>query len=456
VPFDASPGTPANRDLIRSYLRSTLPEAFRAESTVEAVLDRSGGVFLYAAHLAHARASGIFPDVADLPEAREFYPAYLARLRDRAGAALFESIHRPTLALLAAARRPATSRQLHRWGVPPGRLQFALFDLADFLQVHRQPAWNDSLDDEYRENRYAIAHEAFVRLLREHERCWWVDAHATIARTSLPPPGSTWAELRAEDIGEAQFYDLRFVPDHLQEAGQDEDLSALREDEGYASLCWGVGHRAWNLQRSLIALDLHDRALIVYEYLVQVRGRAELANDLANALMNKGNALQGQGRLGEAVECYERAIAIRDDLVHRRGRAELSDDLARALVNRALVLEKPSRWEEALACYDDAIPLSEACVQAGMTHLAGSLLRIIRYRMMTLLELRRWEGADGDVVRLLGHAIPILQDGSPPESVMTEVGEMPRLIRGLSEADRAALDVALGEDAEAVRSWVDD
>ena len=159
------------------------------------MLGQSGGVFLYAAHLAHALASGAFPDLAALPEAREFYPAYLARLRDRAGEALFESVYRPTLALLAAARQPVTLRQLHRWGVPPGRLQFALFDLADFLRVHRQPAWHDGLeDDEHRENRYSIAHEAFIRYLREHEPRWWIDAHTTIARTALPPrarPGWT-------------------------------------------------------------------------------------------------------------------------------------------------------------------------------------------------------------------------------------------------------------------------
>ena len=44
-------------------------------------------------------------------------------------------------------------------------------------------------------------------------------------------------------------------------------------------------------------------------------GRAELANDLANALMNKGNALQGLGQLPAAVTVYDEAIAILRKLV---------------------------------------------------------------------------------------------------------------------------------------------
>ena len=68
-------------------------------------------------------------------------------------------------------------------------------------------------------------------------------------------------------------------------------------------------------------------------------GRAELANDLATALVNRGTALNDLGQHAEAVSAYDEAIAIRRDLVEH-GRAELADHLATALVNRGTALER--------------------------------------------------------------------------------------------------------------------
>ena len=67
-----------------------------------------------------------------------------------------------------------------------------------------------------------------------------------------------------------------------------------------------------------------DEAIGILTDLVERRGRTELANELAMALMNKGNARRNLGRPDEAVAAHDAAIAIRRELVERQGRAELS------------------------------------------------------------------------------------------------------------------------------------
>jgi tetratricopeptide (TPR) repeat protein len=188
--------------------------------------------------------------------------------------------------------------------------------------------------------------------------------------------------------------------------------------------------------------------------LVQVEGRAELANDLATSLMNKGNALQGLGRLGEAVACYDESIVVYRRLVHEEGRAELAEDLAIALLNKALLLEKQERWADALAHYAEVVHLREACVRAGMSHLLPVLLRTIRYRLMTFLDLRRWAEASADVIRALEHAAPVLQTDSPPEGVLKEAAALIARLRRLAPEEREQVLVGLGEWRPVVEGWL--
>ena len=182
---------------------------------------------------------------------------------------MFDTVYRPALVLLAAAFEPVTLRQLDRWGVPEAELRFALYDLGDFLHVRRQAGWHDSLDPEGdREPRYAIAHEAFVRFLREGRPDWWREAHATISATALPPPGSWWSDLEPDALDGARLYDLRFVLPHLLEAGQESEHEAVLDDAGYADLCFAIGNRAADIRRDRIAMNLFDCSLTVYRHLV--------------------------------------------------------------------------------------------------------------------------------------------------------------------------------------------
>jgi tetratricopeptide (TPR) repeat protein len=436
VTLRIDPAAATNRAVLRAYLLEgdRLPPALRTPALANAVIDRAGGAFLYAYHLSRALTAGAFADVAALPEGPAFYPAYLARLRDRAGAALFDEVYLPALLLLAAAFEPVTLRQLHRWGVPRDRLAFALLDLHDFLRVHCVRGWHDSLADADAEpeNRYEVAHEAFVRFVRDDPTlaAQLRSAHARIGLASLPQPPAGWSDLDPTDA--AALYALRHVLPHLDASGHDDLATGVRKDEGYARACRSVGCVAQYVARFLIASDLYDRASTVYRSLVEHEGRGDLANDLAEALTSKGVALESLGRLPEGVAAHEEAIAALRPLMaagraelanvlagavtnkgavlyrlgrlteavaaHEEaiaalrplvaaGRAELANDLAKALVNKALALRKQGAWDEALACYGEAIHRREACVSAGMGHLLAELIQTIRYRLSRATEV---------------------------------------------------------------------
>jgi tetratricopeptide (TPR) repeat protein len=355
--------------------------------------------------------------------------------------------------LLCAALQPVTLHRLSRCGIPRDRLPFALIDLKDFLRVHRVRLWHDSLaePDAEPENRYEIAHEAFLRFVRDDAELGprLRAAHARIGMTARP---DRWTDLDPTD--NAQLYDLRNVLVHLDAAGMDEAAALVRGDEAYARSCWSAAIAAQEKARHRTAVDLYDQAEDVFRHLVEVEGRTERANDLAMALVNKVNALARLGRLEEALAAYDPAIAICQRLVEREGRTKLANDLAMALVCNALALEKQDRWLEALACYEEAIRWNEACVEAGMDHFRGALLQVVRYRMMTLLDLGHWDEAAADVVRFLNHAGPALQSGSPPEAVRRELRAMVERLRELPDDAWSQVEAGLGPWAETVSAMV--
>jgi tetratricopeptide (TPR) repeat protein len=194
-------------------------------------------------------------------------------------------------------------------------------------------------------------------------------------------------------------------------------------------------------------LKLHTAEADGVPYKVQA-GRAELANGLATAVMNKGVSLWNLGRNEEALTGYDEAIAILRPLV-QAGRPELAKDLAAAVMNKALVLEKTGQIEEALLCYEESISLLERCVtRMGMQHLLPDLMRACRYRLMTLLELKRWRPAADDVRRFHSYLALVSDLAAIPNAVAEELRQLVMVLRGISSGDKDALRVALGEDAQ--------
>jgi tetratricopeptide (TPR) repeat protein len=182
-------------------------------------------------------------------------------------------------------------------------------------------------------------------------------------------------------------------------------------------------------------------------------GRVELENDLASALMNKGNALSDLGRHGEAIDCYEEAIGIRRRLVEE-GRVELENDLARALVNKGVALSDLGRYGEALWYYDEGIGLWEGIMAEGKVHVAPSLIKGLGIRFELKRQMGNWNGVAEDVRKVLACVTPFLSSGSLPEALRMKLDEFLRGLHQLTEEEWTALASALGEDAELVRRWM--
>ena len=138
---------------------------------------------------------------------------------------------------------------MHRWGIPRDRLGFALLDLHDFLRVHRVRRWHDSLSesDAPPENRYEIAHEAFVRFVSDNPdfEVQLRAAHARIGLACLPESSADWSGLDPTD--DASLYALRHVLPHLEKSGRDDLANRVRRDESYVYTCWSIGQRAEDL-----------------------------------------------------------------------------------------------------------------------------------------------------------------------------------------------------------------
>ena len=85
-------------------------------------------------------------------------------------------------------------------------------------------------------------------------------------------------------------------------------------------------------------------------------GRDPLADALAQSWNDRGDALQSQGRLEEALACYAEAAEVRQSLVES-ARTGLTQRLASVLASKGDVLKRLNREEEALVCYDEAAAL---------------------------------------------------------------------------------------------------
>ena len=355
------PGGDPNREVVRRYLREQEVEVLRSAAAVERVLELSGGVFLYAVHFARALAAGAYAAVDDLPEAGRFYADYLGRLRERVGDSLYETVYEKALMLLVAARVPVTRAALHRWGVPADRLTFALRDVADFVRELRHRSWHEGIGDSD-EPRYAIAHEAFVRYATTDEdmseKLW--AAHCRIAETALLHVDTRWEDLDPAD--DADLYDVRFVLHHADRA----ELPAahtLRSDDVLALVSSRFAADAAEVARHELSVELYEQCESLYRELVRSHDRADLADQLADTISDRVNALIAAKRPVGALDARDEVVKLFRDLVENQNRLGLTSRLAKALTAKGFRYASGREDEEnVISCHDEAIELHRRVV----------------------------------------------------------------------------------------------
>jgi tetratricopeptide (TPR) repeat protein len=120
------------------------------------------------------------------------------------------------------------------------------------------------------------------------------------------------------------------------------------------------------------SINLYQCVGKLLEYLVYIKSRTELSNDLAAAYMNKGLSLDNLGKSNEAVIEYNKAIEIYKPLV-KQNKTQLANNLAVTYMNKGISLDRLGKLKEAVIEYDKAIAILEPLVKQGITKLANGL-----------------------------------------------------------------------------------
>jgi tetratricopeptide (TPR) repeat protein/predicted Ser/Thr protein kinase len=165
---------------------------------------------------------------------------------------------------------------------------------------------------------------------------------------------------RGQLVADLAAYDeARRIFERLIKAGR-KDL----EDE-LAMLCHEAASAHEIADDSSGALAMYDRAIEIYERLVNVEGRRKLVHDLASSYMNKAITLCAMADYRDALNLFDRAIAINENLVKQEGSHQMSQDLAAAYVNKANAVSNLGDHRGAVTLYDNAIETYERLIQQG-------------------------------------------------------------------------------------------
>ena len=126
-----------------------------------------------------------------------------------------------------------------------------------------------------------------------------------------------------------------------------------------------------------------------------------------------------------------------------------------------MVLDRPSDFDDALACYEKSRQGWTLCVEhMNMFWVVPKLLEILRYRLMTLLQLQRWPTAAGEFMRFRALFTNYIErkgiDKGLKEAARNEMDKIISELRALSSEQREFLYAELGASAGQVRSLIDE
>jgi tetratricopeptide (TPR) repeat protein len=195
----------------------------------------------------------------------------------------------------------------------------------------------------------------------------------------------------------AYFREQALKPEVLQlfENLPDEEL------ENYAAkLIYLQGNEANNKNYFSRAIDLCECGIQIYSYLFEKRSRNDLekhnewADHLAKAYMKKGINLVNLGKRKEAVDEFEKAIAIYQRLVEKENRNEWADDLAMAYTNHGVTFISLGYLPEAVKEFDEAATIYRNLIeQESRYELTKDLAKVHLNKGIALRRLGKSEKA---------------------------------------------------------------
>jgi tetratricopeptide (TPR) repeat protein len=257
-----------------------------------------------------------------------------------------------------------------------------------------------------------------------------------------------------EDYGQAIA--LRTdLQERLQSSGQwppawQNDLATAYINRGNARRDVGDGAGAIEDHGQAIALrtDLQTR--------LQSSGQRLPAwqNNLASAYMNRGVARSAAGDGTGAIEDYGQAIALRTDLQERLQSSgqwppAWQNNLAEALMILGLALDTGPEPAEALVPYTRAIALWSELVQTGQLFVLEIFLDALSIQMALGRRLARWSVVVESLTLGLTVLRPILEQGVPPR-FQQAVGRFLGSIRSIEAQERTHVLAAASDQADRI------
>ena len=349
---------PQNRADIRAYFVQRLEPRFGQDSqwnaSLDALTDRSEGVFLYAEMMSEMllekgalEAAEEYP--AGLSEAFARWFDYFFRTEEE-----YKALWRRPIGCLLAAPEPLPKSALRKvMGWSRDQLNDFYRRISVLLRTDKNIFGDETLE---------IPH-AYVRAWLSQED----NPYSASAEDGAEALAESFYAQFKEDAEELSFYEAIHLPELLERAGR---KKARREVEENHDWFWRILHAGdvyeiWGKLDE--ALELYQRCRGAAEELVQTRGTLEAQRDLSGSYERIAGIYKAQGKLEEALKLYQQGLAIRVKLVQARGTPEDQRDLSVSYNKVAAIYEAQGKLEEALKLYQKDLAIAEGLAQTRGT-----------------------------------------------------------------------------------------
>jgi len=147
-----------------------------------------------------------------------------------------------------------------------------------------------------------------------------------------------------------------------------------------------------DLDRYAEAVQCYDAAIAIYVRMAERDPHVDVLNSYAVSVMNKGWALIHLGREEEGFRCYEEALQLRRQLAADGNHTALSD-VARSLYNIGEGYYRAERFAKALPAFDEAEEILRPMLTAGQAEPEEALAYVLAAKADTLQMLGRLQEA---------------------------------------------------------------
>ena len=347
---------PQNRADIRAYFVQRLEPRFGQDpqwnASLDALTDRSEGVFLYAEMMSEMllekgalEAAEEYPTGLNEAFARWF--DYFFRTEEE-----YKALWRRPIGCLLAAPEPLPKSALRKvMGWSRDQLNDFYRRISVLLRTDKNIFGDETLE---------IPH-AYVRAWLSQED----NPYSASAEDGAEALAESFYAQFKEDAEELSFYEAIHLPELLERAGRKKARREVEENHDWFWRVLGAGdvYRTWGKLDE--ALELYQRCRVAA--IVHVRSTPEYQRDLFVSYDKVAAIYEAQGKLEEALKLYQKDLAITEELVQTRGTPEDQRDLSVSYNKVAAIYEAQGKLEEALKLYQKGLAIAEELVQTRGT-----------------------------------------------------------------------------------------